>query len=96
VLEAMALGKAVVTTGLGAEGFTGFPEAPPLAIAEGGEEIAAAIARLLGDDRARRGLGEGARDFALLHHTPAAWAARLEAVFEEARELPGGSQPKIS
>ena len=33
VLEAMAIGKAVVTTRLGAEGFTGFGEEPPLAIA---------------------------------------------------------------
>ncbi|HEX5527336.1 MAG TPA: glycosyltransferase [Solirubrobacterales bacterium] len=96
VLEAMALGKAVVTTGLGAEGFTSFPEAPPLAIAEGGEALAAAIARLLGDDRARRELGAGAREFALRHHTPEAWAGRLEAVFEEARKPAGISQPKIS
>jgi len=96
VLEAMALGKAVVTTGLGAEGFTSFPDAPPLAIAEGSEEIAAAIARLLGDDGARRELGQGAREFALRHHTPAAWAARLEAVFEEALQAAGNSQPKIS
>jgi glycosyltransferase involved in cell wall biosynthesis len=96
VLEAMALGKAVVTTGLGAEGFTSFAEAPPLAIAEGGEGIAAAIARLLGDDAARRELGDGAREFALRHHTPAAWADRLEAVFEEAREAAGNSRPKIS
>jgi polysaccharide biosynthesis protein PslH len=96
VLEAMALGKAVVTTGLGAEGFTSFAEAPPLAIAEGGEEIAAAIARLLGDEGARRELGSEAREFALRHHTPAAWAERLEAVFEEARGPAGNSQPKIS
>lgn len=96
VLEAMALGKAVVTTGLGAEGFTSFSEPPPLAIAESGEEIAAAIARLLGDDQERRELGASAREFALRHHTPAAWAARLETVFGEARELAGISQPKIS
>lgn len=96
VLEAMALGKAVVTTDLGAEGFTSFPEPPPLAIADSGEEIAAAIARLLGDDRERRELGESAREFALRHHTAAAWAARLEAVFEEAREPAGNSRPKIS
>lgn len=96
VLEAMALGKAVVTTGLGAEGFTSFAEAPPLAIADSGEAVAAEIARLLGDGRARQELGEGAREFALRHHTPAAWAARLETVFGEARELPGSSQPKIS
>lgn len=96
VLEAMALGKAVVTTGLGAEGFTSFAEAPPLAIADSGEEIAAAITRLLGGDAARRELGAEAREFALRHHTPAAWANRLQAVFEEARKMAGNSRPKIS
>jgi glycosyltransferase involved in cell wall biosynthesis len=96
VLEAMALGKVVVTTGLGAEGFTGFPEAPPLTIADSSEAVAAEIARLLDDDATRQALGAEAREFALRHHTPSAWAARLEAVFEEARELPGRSQPKIS
>lgn len=85
VLEAMARGKAVVTTPLGAEGFTSIDPHPPLAIAENGEGIAAALADLLGDERGRRELGEGAREFTLRHHTPAAWAERLETVYEEAQ-----------
>ncbi len=85
VLQAMAAGKAVVTTPRGTEGYTGFGEEPPLAVAESGAEIAAATAALLEDEAARRSLGERARGFAERHHSPEAWAGRQTAVFEEAR-----------
>jgi glycosyltransferase involved in cell wall biosynthesis len=85
VLEALALGKAVVTTSLGAEGFTGFGAQPPIAVAEDRAGIAMAIADLLADDATRHGLGARARAFAKRHHSPQAWAGRLEAVYEEAR-----------
>jgi len=89
VLEAMARRRAVVTTPLGAEGFTGFGSPPPLAIAAGAEEIAAASAALLTDDTRRRELARQAREFAERHHSPGAWAARLETVYEEARSGAG-------
>jgi len=85
VLEAMARQKAVVTTGLGAEGFASLEPEPPLRIADDAAGIAAGIAALLGDDGERRALARRAREFAERHHSPAAWAARLEAVYEEAR-----------
>ena len=85
VLEAMARQKAVVTTPLGAEGFTVFGPEPPLAIAEEATGLAAATARLLGDGAQRQELALRARSFAERHHSPDAWAARLEAVYEEAR-----------
>lgn len=85
VLEAMALGKAVVTTPLGAEGFDVFDERPPLALAADAEGISTAVADLLGDPAGRRRLGESARRFATAHHSPAAWAERLGRVYEEAR-----------
>jgi glycosyltransferase involved in cell wall biosynthesis len=84
VLEAIARGKPVVTTALGAEGFTAFPGAMPFAVADEAEPFAEAIAELLGDDAGRHALGAQARDFAVRHHSPAAWAERLEAVFAEA------------
>jgi len=87
VLEPLARGKAVVTTPLGAEGFTGFEDEPPFEVAETSEEIATATARLLGDDSRRRELAARAREFAERHHSPQAWAARLEAVYEEAVAL---------
>jgi glycosyltransferase involved in cell wall biosynthesis len=89
VLEPLARGKAVVTTPLGAEGFTGFEDEPPFEIAETSEAIAAATARLLADDGARRELGLRARQFAERHYSPRAWAARLETVYEEAAALKG-------
>jgi glycosyltransferase involved in cell wall biosynthesis len=84
VLEAIATGKAVVTTTRGAEGFTAFSQEPPLAIADDAAGIAAAAADLLADDLRRAALAERARAFAELHHSPEAWAERLTAVYEEA------------
>lgn len=89
VLEAMARGKAVVTTPLGAEGFTSLDPEPPLALGDDSEGIAAALAELLGDEPGRRELGRRAREFTLRHHSPEAWAKRLEAVYEEARAAAG-------
>jgi glycosyltransferase involved in cell wall biosynthesis len=89
VLEPLARGKAVVTTPLGAEGFRGFDDEPPFVVAETGEAIASATARLLDDDAARRELGARARRFAERHHSPRAWASRLEAIYEEAAALKG-------
>jgi glycosyltransferase involved in cell wall biosynthesis len=87
VLEALARGKAVVTTPLGAEGFLDLDPEPPLVIAEGTAELAAAVCSLLSDEARRRELGRRARGFAEAHASPAAWAARLEAVYAEARRL---------
>jgi len=84
VLQAMAAGKAVVTTPRGTEGYNGFGEEPPLAVGESEAEIAAATAELLADDGRRRQMGERARQFAERHHSPEAWAERQTAVFEEA------------
>ena len=84
VLQAMAAGKAVVTTSRGREGYDCFGEEPPLAIADDGGEIAAATAALLADDERRRALGAQAREFAQRHCGPDAWAQRLTGVYEEA------------
>ena len=91
VLEALARGKAVVTTSRGAEGFDVFGEEPPLALADDPAGIAARTAELLADERQRTELGRRAREFAERHHSPEAWVGRLEAVYEEARR--DASQP---
>jgi glycosyltransferase involved in cell wall biosynthesis len=85
VLEALARGKAVVTTPLGAEGFTELEPEPPLAVAADAAGIAAETAVLLGDERRRGALGRSAREFAQRHYSPSAWSRRLAAVYEEAR-----------
>jgi glycosyltransferase involved in cell wall biosynthesis len=89
VLQALAAGKAVVTTSRGSEGFDCFEEPPPLAIADGAEEFAAEIAALLGEPAKRRELGGRARSFVENHYSPDAWAKRLEDLYQEARN--GGS-----
>jgi glycosyltransferase involved in cell wall biosynthesis len=89
VLQAMAAGKAVVTTSRGREGYDCFGEEPPLLIADDGGDIAAATTTLLGDGERRRALGTRAREFAERHCGPDAWARRLTAVYQEAREGQG-------
>jgi glycosyltransferase involved in cell wall biosynthesis len=85
VLQALASGKAVVTTSRGSEGFAGFGEDPPFLVADDEAGIAEAAAGLLADPGRRLELGIRAREFAERHHSPEAWAERLEEVYEEAR-----------
>jgi glycosyltransferase involved in cell wall biosynthesis len=89
VLQALAAGKAVVTTERGREGFDCFDEEPPLRVAESAEQLAVAVAELLGDQPARRELGRHARAFAECHYSPGAWAKRLEAIYRDACETHG-------
>jgi glycosyltransferase involved in cell wall biosynthesis len=84
VLEAMAYGKAVVTTPRGAQGFD-IDGSRPLVVADGAPALVEATARLLADAAARESLGEAARTFVAEHYGPETYARRLEAVYEEAR-----------
>jgi glycosyltransferase involved in cell wall biosynthesis len=83
VLQGMALGKAVVTTPLGAEGLAIAGCQPPLVVAEDAKEIASAAAALLASPEARRSLGRRARTFVAEHYSPLAYARRLEAIYAE-------------
>ena len=92
VLHAMACGRAVVTTPLGAEGLTdGGP--PPLVIGRNAQELAASTAALLADDAARRALAREARAFVEERHGPDAVARRLERVYAEASALSDDAPP---
>jgi polysaccharide biosynthesis protein PslH len=86
VLEGMAREKAVITTSRGTEGFDVFDEELPLAVADEPGRIAALAAELLAAPERRRQLGARAREFAERHHSPAAWAERLERIYGEAVE----------
>jgi sugar transferase (PEP-CTERM/EpsH1 system associated) len=76
LLQAMALGKAIVSTRLGAEGLAGLPETQQAA--EGQELVlvndddptafAAAVVALLQDPARRAGLGSAARAFVKAHY----------------------------
>jgi polysaccharide biosynthesis protein PslH len=82
VLQAMARGKAVVTTSLGAEGLL-VVGSPPLMIADNTPRFAAAIAALLVDNDKREALGQQARAFVADHYTWAAHGKRLESIYDE-------------
>ena len=83
VLQALAAGKAVVTTTRGAEGIELAPPAP-LLVADDVDDTAAAVAGLLADRGARAELGTRARAYAARRHSPEAYAERLEQSYDEA------------
>lgn len=87
VMQAMAFGKAVVTTERGARGIGVSGEELPLAIADDPVEFADRCAELLADADRRHELGRRARQYVATHHSPAAYVERLEALFAEV--LPG-------
>jgi glycosyltransferase involved in cell wall biosynthesis len=93
VLQALAAGKAVVTTSRGSEGFDCFGEKAPLKIADETKPFAAAVADLLAEPERWRDAGRGAREFAQRHYSPQAWAGRLTALYEEAIEAAGVKPP---
>jgi polysaccharide biosynthesis protein PslH len=83
VLQAMALGKAVVTTPRGAEGLEMDGLCPPLAVADTAESLADTSVRLLSDAHARHAMAADARAYAVAHFGPDAYASRLERVYHE-------------
>jgi len=84
VLEAMAAGKAVVTTARGATGLLPLDGEPlPVVVAETAEEIAMATAELLRDAARRRALGARARALVTAQHGIDAYAARTERAYTE-------------
>jgi glycosyltransferase involved in cell wall biosynthesis len=83
VLQAMAFGKPVVTTGRGAEGLTVKGTPLPLVTAEDSDGIARALADLLVDAGRRCTLGQAARAYVADHFSPQAYASRQEAVYAE-------------
>ncbi len=84
VLQALAAGKAVVTTSRGSEGFDCFEPAAPLTVADDVGAFAGGVAALLADSNRRRALSQAARHFAEAHYSPDAWAGRLEDAYREA------------
>ena len=81
VLEAMAMGKAIVSTTLGCEGFDLVP-GQELVIADTPEVFARAVLALLADPERRARIGRAARRFAGSRYDWRMIVPRLERVYE--------------
>lgn len=82
ILEAMAMGKAVVSTTLGAEGLEYTP-GRQLLPADDAEIFAAQVVRLCRNAEARQSLEREARDWVVRHYTWDAVMGRLEKVYQD-------------
>jgi glycosyltransferase involved in cell wall biosynthesis len=85
VLEAMALGKPVVTTRLGTEGLAGAPADHPVVVADAVDALAEGTVKLLVEPHTRHELGARARSFVARHHSWTAYADRLDELYDEVR-----------
>ena len=83
VLQAMALGRPVVTTSRGAAGVWNPADAPTLRVADTADGIARHVVSLLESAEERATLGARARDAIRTHHRPEAFGARLRAIYDE-------------
>jgi glycosyltransferase involved in cell wall biosynthesis len=81
-LEAMAMGKAIVTSSVGIRGIDAV-DGRDLIIADGAERFASAVAGLLRNDRRRGELGQAARRFARAEYSMESARAGALALFEE-------------
>jgi glycosyltransferase involved in cell wall biosynthesis len=98
VLQAMAMGKVVLTTMRGAEGLAMAGQTPPLLVADDTEALVAAAAALLADPQRRWALGREARTYVAQHFSPAAHLRRLESVYADllARPRPAREEAPIA
>ena len=84
VLEAMAMGRALVSTRLGVEGL-GVRDGQELLLADEPEAFAGQVVALLGDEARRRALGQRARAFVERGYGWQSIGPRLEAVYRVAQ-----------
>jgi glycosyltransferase involved in cell wall biosynthesis len=87
IVEAMAMGKAIVSTTIGAEGID-VTDGRELLLADTAEAFAARVGRLLADAPLGRALGAAARRLAEERYSWLASVERLEGFYQELREAP--------
>ena len=80
LLEAMALGRPVVSTSIGCEGLA-IEEGKHILVADNPSDFASAVCRLLGDRALRIHLAANARELVVTHYEWDILAARLSAVY---------------
>jgi glycosyltransferase involved in cell wall biosynthesis len=82
VLEAMAMGKPIVSTSLGCEGFDGLVPGRELLVGDTPAEFAQRVIELLDDAPQRERLGRAARRFVEEHYDWRLIVPRLERIYE--------------
>ena len=92
ILEAMAHGKAVVTTSVGAEGL-GVVPGEHLDVADDPESFAGAVTALLEDPARRDRMGSAGRQFVIARHSSAAAGAAIRRTYAD---LAGGKDVETS
>lgn len=95
ILEAFAMGKAVVTTSLGCEGLDVVP-GEHLLVADEPRAFAEAVVRLLGDDRERARLGAAGRALVERAYSWSESARAFASEVERLVERDGGRQVAVS
>ena len=93
IVEAMAMGKAVVSTSLGAEGIEGLP-GRDLLIEDQPEAFAGAVNRLLGDPELAARIGQSARSLAVEKYSWRGAVRMLEVFYRGILEV--GVRPRVS
>ena len=83
VLEAMAMGKPIVSTSLGCEGFEGLESGRELSVADTPEEFAQQVIGLFDDASRRERLGRAARRFVEEQYDWRLIVPKLEQVYEK-------------
>ena len=83
VLEAMAMGKPIVSTSLGCEGFEGLVPGRELSLADTPEEFAQRVIELLDDASRRERLGRAARRFVEERYDWRLIVPKLEQIYEK-------------
>ena len=86
VLEAMSMGRPVVSTSMGVESL-GVADDREVVIADGAVAFAEALDRLLGDVDRRRRIGRAARAFVIEHHSWATAARRYRELYDDLAAL---------
>jgi len=83
VLEAMAMGKPIVSTSLGCEGFEGLESGRELSVADTPEEFAQRVLELLDNASQRERLGQAARHFVEEQYDWRLIVPKLEQAYEK-------------
>ena len=93
IFEAMAMGKAVVSTRVGAEGLP-VTQGDNIVLSDEPEEFARAVVKLLADGTERRRLGQAARQLVERNYSWSAAAVRFDDVLRQVVGGPGRNIPR--